>query len=304
MIHLGLDAFDASVGDDGQASYSRTHKFETTTPPDDAGILIELSGALAAVGLVQGQPMPGDSGAKCMSVKAKPTRSPRATGTVWVWTADATFSSRLGKSDPSNQKNPTLRPPKIRVYTNKFEVVAARDVDTGLPVQNSAGAPFVRMRKRGRAAFKISKAFATINWPKLGDWESNGLLYTRNLAEWTPGGPYTAVLGAQTAAVGTAWIVDLSAELAFDQGSPYVQVDAEIWYDVLEFRDFVLNQGFWYLDADQRRRRFLVDGQHVNTPQFLAADGTALPVTVPPTPPIELPFQYYQKADWSVLPLP
>lgn len=299
----GLTKFRVSDGEDGQTNYATGYRLWVDTPPETS-TLAAVRAALAAQGIERGEACPFDAGAVCkeiaLAIPARARKFPE--GDRWEWSADVTFSSRLRKdAPPTNEKNPLLRRPSISVEGQSFDVVADRDVDTGEPVVNSAGSTFVRTRKRARASFKIEKAFASLDWRLLGDWESGGLRYTRNLAEWEPAGPYSSILGASAAAPGTAWMVGLSGKLSFDQNEAFVVVSAEIHYDVGEFQDVLVDEGFYWLDDDGAKRAFLVDGQFAQKPQPLDGAGGRLA----DGDPLEtVAFQYYHTADWSVLPLP
>lgn len=263
---------------------------------------------LTALGLALGSPHPEDAGSVCKSISLKVTKDDRKnlSPPAWWWEATATFSSKLDRKDPekSSEKDPTQRNPRISIRQNKTTGPAKTDVN-GDPVANSAGDPVRRERRRSLPIIVIDKAVQVFP----GDWlleAPDGFLYSRNLTSINPFGPYAVLFDSYELTSGKAMITDLSAEIAFDNAAPYVQVHCEIELDDDRFLDRFWDEGYrGYEDtATTSELVQLLDqktGMFPSQPLPLDGSGYALDLADPAAVLHELSFQYYPERDWTLL---
>lgn len=299
----------------GQREVTKVVRVRSTDPPSPA---VEAQ-VEVAVAIALGDPYPTDTGMTCSSIDIDlggvQQRKTVQGVTCWDWQASVTWSSREG-NDPNDHKDPTQRPPKVSVDVEGYVIPAKVDLITGRHPVNSAGDSFVREERRGRVTFRIEKFFETFNW----EWckratgsgataAHGGYLFSRNAQPWSPVGPYAAILGAGTVAVGCGLITKLTTSNVYENGRYYTTVNAEVQTDDADgWADKVVDQGFlaYRLDGDGEAVKGPIfedrSGMPTTVPQLL--DGTGFVLAPFVDEPVERTFQYYHAKDWSPLQLP
>jgi hypothetical protein len=293
---------------DGEGN--RTFRFlltlKVTTAPNLLATAAAVYTALNAAGYQQGQPCPLDPTTLCTEVTPEVAQRRDVPGGVyWEWPVTVVYSSKLGDKNPSDQKDPTLRPPVLNISVHTWTEAATTDIGTGAKVQNSAGDPQVRQKMRSRIVIHFEKNYATFNMAYCDEAAYGGLMHTRNQASWTFTDPVIAPAG-YLVSIGVGRIEDLQVAKKFDNATPYAAVTGRIELDDYFWADLFADMGFFYQGQNAYGRPVSIQfsdgaGRLSPTPKFLNGAGQPLPAG---DPPVINQFQYYPKADWSPLALP
>lgn len=304
----GLDGLRLSSDAEGVSEYHLTFKlYASSNLLTDTGS--DILAALASNSISIGAAHPDTSAAKCKSIVPRcGKRVPLASGTVWEWSAEVTYTTKVDPKNPSNESNPTDRPAVIEIFTETSTGPATSCVDNsfgGTTVVNSAFDPLSREWNAARVVIRIEKNFSSFNsnyCREVGD--GDGYVLSRNNATWTI---TDAVLGTFVVATGTGRIEELRVSKQYDQsGNAYAKVNAEIRVDVNEWADFCIDQGFFHwvvVGVGQEERRPFTDqatGAIRTTPGLLNGAGQRL---ADDADPVNIWFQYYQTKNWATLSL-
>lgn len=291
---------------DGEGN--RTFRFlltlKVTTAPNLLATAAAVYAALNAGGYQQGAVCPLDANALCTEVTPEVAQRRDVPGApYWEWPVTVVYSSNLGQSNPSAEKNPVNRVPIVEFSVHPYTIAATEDITDGHPVANSAGDPQVRQQKYSRVVMRIEKNYDTFNARLLNPEPYGGLMYSRNQALWAFTDP---VLGSYTAAIGVASMEDMKLTKKFDNNQQYASVSMRIEFDDYFWADLFPDMGFFYQGNNAYGRPVDLQfsdgaGRLSPTPKFLNGSGQPLPRG---SAPHILSFQYYPLADWSVLALP
>jgi hypothetical protein len=325
IVVSGLDSLEGNIdGKDGSSSSTVTYRVETTDSPLVVGDIAISAAVSSASGFSIGTPYPFDANSWCRKISSRcQGRRTRGDGVaVWTWKTTLEFSSATesdsagdggggegGNGGFTNQRDPSLRAPRISLSARPFDEPVSIDIN-GANVRNSAGDPIVRTRKNAHLIVRWDKFVRTWDWRDNRPVHAGGYLYSRNQDAWAPAGPYTTLLGATTVAAGQAQMQSITTDISFEAGGG-VNVSVEIAIDPNAFKDIFLDQGFFYNGgagggsmadpvAPANLRRRFVDRNGVATgPQLLDGNGAPLAEGADP---VNIERQYYGLKDWNASP--
>ena len=322
VTDIKVDNAQATFDSDGGRKVRVGFKMKASKPPVGSGNDTEavvLAAFMAATGYIPGTPYPALAAAICQSISVTSVKridNPDASKVFWQWIGAADFSSKPNQENPTNQPNPVLRLPKVSCDIEVFETPARdalsdpfNDETLTEPIQNSAGDPIIRMKKRARVNFRWQRFMPEWEWRFNREWP-RGFLFSRNAAMWNPVGPWTDTLGNQNIAAGCARIEKLTSSLHFENGGACADVQCEIKTDDNAFADQFLDAGFFHLQDTYlgngrlvtNRVRFTDRNGFCMQPQLLDGHGRALVPPPNPVKPVTLEAQLYGIKDWSKYP--
>jgi hypothetical protein len=323
VTFLGTDPSSGVSGtknsDNSTREYRATFRLRSTLPPS-VGVFADVYTVLRTNGIYLGAFSAIDGGCwvKTINPKTAPGRNLASAGGFrrWDFLVDVTYSTNA-VNKPEDQDDPTLRPPTINFSSTKWSSPATKSINGINPdgslnlsrVENSAGDPITRERRRGSLVIKIGKTFHAFD-PANVQEAPLGFLYSRNRYKWSP--VPDAYLAALTGGLvvggvqpGQGRIEDMTVTPTWTNGLIYVHVDAEFHVDPDGFADIVLDQGYTYKTPNGQKTRFMVPGGMATTPQNL--DGNGHPLADNANAVIVnggKGWQYYPPQDWSDLDLP
>jgi hypothetical protein len=266
IIVKGNDGLETEIDGNGDTDYRVTYKSRTNAPPSVITEQAVQVAVVAATGLDIGSPWINDLFALCDSIKTRCVRRVDTQPPQWEYATEYHFTSKTEDQKdgqkPDKEKDKTLRPLTVHMSVEKYDAAATVDV-FGLPVNNSAGDPITRTRKKSRTIFRYSRYMKRWSWLWCNEakgwtgWDlippfqnvvspdyEIGFMYCTNVNSWNPAGPYTSLLGHVNADPYTARIEDIRAELIQEGKVPCVKVDIEVHIDTDQFIDTFLDQGF------------------------------------------------------------
>lgn len=314
VTYLGVEARDADLN--GRVRTFRvTFFFKSTAVTNEAAIFIALATAPPnGPGVTLGTSHPFDQFAICRNIVPKLTeRRDVSGGPHWYWEVDCTFST---EADPGTSggggmgggggspQNPTARPARIRISSERYTSRAIKDINDAL-IANAAGDPIVLEKKRARVEITINKSVTSFDYKWCQEYDPStspdGYRYSRNQNAWTPTGIYGAILGNTPVPAGKAQIENLTVSTGGNDDRAEVEMVVQL--DGYSFANQFTQLGFFYRPTAGATvlRRFMDGSGYAQDPQPLNADGTARATNVAP---ITGEFQLYHLKDWAPLGLP
>ena len=244
---------------------------------------------LNAIGIPLGGYHPDFPIARCVG-----RRVDRVPETLYAWHAVYEYTTNWAEIETSDE--PTFFRDVVRWGTRFIELPLVVDAISDLPVINTAKDRFDPpiMAEYGLDVVNVEKNYA--EFPAI----LRTLRNTKNAAEFT--------LRGQTVLQGEALLksVEITDEL-FHNALPYFKASIELILDPLFFhRADVLNDGLNELfgGVDTDKRKILIKGEPAQSPQPLAANGSAIPAADVDTTAIILNWNKYTEQSWLNIGLP
>lgn len=287
----------SSVNLQGERTYTRTFRVETTSPETGPRAVIAALGV--AKGTTYAYGLEADPGAVCLSIDVSPSSDD---GCSW----QATVQYGPWPASGPVAENPLLQPPDISFSHREFEVPVERD-RLGNPIVNSAGDMFnpTATRDDSRLLISIARNEATaplalmaairntvnqseVVIPGIGTFAPRTLkaIAPQATLSWHPDVPGFAY-----------WKVTYQFEVNTDEvfASDGTTLIAQGWDTVL------LDVGFRYLEEDDEvftRKLVMVDGEPAQDPVPLDGEGQVLD---PNADPHYLAYRVYREVDTAAL---
>lgn len=230
----------------------------------------------------RGDEFPEDPAARVISI------IPVATASRLIWEVIVSYVPRSFQS--SDISDPTELDDIVSIKFNNNKVIVVKDLDTGDPIENSAGDPLIAEENEQAQSITIKRNLSLEDFSLAISETYTG---TINLTQVTIKGKVVAPFGAKISWTGTQqqaqgikfWATIFSIDFA-----PKSKTNG--WQ-----REF-LDAGFKYLDGTDPKKIFLKDGSEPKDPQKLNGAGAVL---IPPAAAVYLEFQTLTSIEWSPL---
>jgi hypothetical protein len=203
------------------------------------------------------------------------------------WRVTIEYDTRFDQKELESIENPLARPVEVSYGSNKFALVAEKDLVTSDAVVNSAYERFdpPPERRVANLVLHFKKNFADFVAVTLTDY-----LYTTN----------SKIFYGFDA--GRVLCTDIQATLKNDNNVSYWEVSFEFEVAKKTWKLELLDQGFWYFDTDAAKFKNFADdaGQPASKPRLLNGQGDPLanPIT---DDPVFLSFTIYESKNFDDL---
>lgn len=242
----GLDAIDSDYDSQGDSTFRVTYKSQASKRPEEDNEIVVTAAVVQETGFYLGSAWTNDASAFCRGIHSRCVnrRGSQVDGVgkvFWEWITEYIFST---KAEESN--NPLTHRLQVSMSVHKYDQPTTQAAG-GAPIENSAGSPVIRMKKRSKVIFRFSRNMPAWDW-KWCQEAPNGFMYSMNATEWTLNGRAFLLLGDSAVRPLCARIEDIRVELVINEKMPnggYVKVDMEVHVDEDGFSEKFFDQGFF-----------------------------------------------------------
>lgn len=304
-IIIKLDGASAGRDKNGARIYSRRFKIAVDATPSGISPITEVDiyAAFAALSppVAIGRSHPADNSAVCIDLDCNWTE--RTTNSTWQWTAEAKYTTDAGSQPPTDDPDPTHRPPKVEVGQEFVKVAALKDIDDK-PIINAANEPIPYEIDKAMTVITISRTVTTFDYERCKDARfDGGMILSINTDSF--GVPPAVFPGGIVVNNREGVIRTIDVATTYVLGKNYLEVKTRILHDPDKHLVKLLNQGYMCYEevpvppngTALILKPILIGGTTPNTPRLLDKFGKLLDVAN--DEPTSVDFNFHNGRNWD-----